>query len=64
MRSEATKNSPRLGLLRMFPVDEVALHIQHHITCSTTHGCHEFRDELDHTYMVQSLRDNGTAHQW
>lgn len=41
MRSEATKNSPRLGLLDTFPVDEVALHSQHHIghhiTCMIPH---------------------------
>lgn len=37
MRSEATKNSPRLGLLDMFPVDEVALHSQHHIGCMIPH---------------------------
>lgn len=65
------KNSPRLGLLTMFSVDEVALHTQHHMVhihrlqaYPRCHGATSSGDGLDRAYIVQSLYDNGTAHQW
>lgn len=57
------QNSPRLGLLSLFPVDEVALHLQHHITCSILHPP-RIRDGLQHTFklfMITGRPTNGES---
>lgn len=56
MRSEATKNSPRLGLHDMFPFDEVALHSQHRVVCIIPH-----RSTKD--WMTPSVTRSRTAQQ-